>query len=371
MNNTQFTYEVAVKYIDSLWGKPVAVEALWDGDTNGWFLMMFVILKKRFGFFSYHKTYHLGNLALGSDLRVFNGTVPPYPEAKLATEIGEKLKSKYNLAFYFPSPIDPDDDCPSWTEKDKAIQCLDCQKLIIPTESPYLPKDICYNCYLKREQNQRLKDNKRCDVGVSMYLFTNDEINRIGYCTYFEDFDIAPYISEYVTTQKNDEILNIVTLERPMIEDLSKNIEQAIEKQLESYVPPTTEIKSDPSKIIHKLQFKGQKIELMERFNEHHRTIRRLLKSYETAHKALNENAVYKIYFKNGVTHRDDSVLRFIHFVQKGKTTESDIMNRYKEILTHEEVLETLIKLEKHGCLIRNNEKYVITDLGKKIISSD
>lgn len=151
MRNTQFTYQDAIDKIESLKGKPIAIEAQWDGDTQGWFLMLFVVIKK--GFYKFQKTtvHHLGNISKGGDIRIFQGKVPPYPEAILAIEIGEKLKKKYQLEFFFPSPIHPDDDCPRWTEKDKAIHCADCNKLIIPTDSPYLPKDICYNCHLVHE----------------------------------------------------------------------------------------------------------------------------------------------------------------------------------------------------------------------------
>ncbi|MEM6297775.1 MAG: hypothetical protein AAF740_03700, partial [Bacteroidota bacterium] len=90
----------------------------------------------------------------GGDIRLFQGTVPPYPESKVAQRIGEKLEEKYGLEFFFPSPYDPDNDCPRWTEKHRAVNCEDCNKLIIPTDSPYLPKEICYNCHLKREQTK-------------------------------------------------------------------------------------------------------------------------------------------------------------------------------------------------------------------------
>ena len=45
MSNKKFTFDDAVAKIDLLNGTPIAVEAQWDGDTQGWHLMMFVISK--------------------------------------------------------------------------------------------------------------------------------------------------------------------------------------------------------------------------------------------------------------------------------------------------------------------------------------
>lgn len=155
MEKTSFSYEQAIEKIERLNQKPIVVEIHWDGDTQGWFIMMFVITETGFWIFKKRHLHHLGNISGGDgDIRLFNGQVPPWPEAKNAQNIAKQLKDKFDLEIYFPSPNEPDDDCPRWWEQDKAINCADCNKLIIPTTSQYLPKDVCYNCHLKRERKE-------------------------------------------------------------------------------------------------------------------------------------------------------------------------------------------------------------------------
>ena len=132
-------------------GKPVVLEVLWEGDTHGWYLCI-TVYKKSIGLFrSKLDEYYLGRIIVGKGIKPSANL--RLTEAFLADEYGKKAIAKYGLIFYFPSPDKPDDDCPKWTERHMAIHCGDCEKLIIPTNGPYLPKDICYNCHLKREYN--------------------------------------------------------------------------------------------------------------------------------------------------------------------------------------------------------------------------
>jgi hypothetical protein len=153
MDRTPFTYEVAEQKMRQIGGRPIAVEILWSGDTQGWFLMMYAVVESGFFFWKKSGSYHLGNISNGEgDIRLFSGGVPPWPEAVKANGIAERLREKFGLEIYFPSPNEPDEDCPKWSERGLGINCADCRKLIIPSSSPYLPKDICYPCHLKRER---------------------------------------------------------------------------------------------------------------------------------------------------------------------------------------------------------------------------
>jgi|GEM_PF-1474900 len=143
-----------IQRIKAVNGLPQVLEALWDGDSNGWYLVLNLYYKRRTWWFKeiiqpYFSKARLGIISCGGDIRLFSDTVPPWPEATLAKELGQLAKDKYDLEFYFPSE-EPDDDCPAWDQQHLAIACADCSKLIIPTDSPYLPKDICYNCHLNR-----------------------------------------------------------------------------------------------------------------------------------------------------------------------------------------------------------------------------
>ncbi|MEU1694850.1 hypothetical protein [Streptomyces hirsutus] len=50
----------------------------------------------------------------GSDLRVLNGQVPPWPEAQEARETGTALAEHVNVPFHFAGPHQPDDEAPRW-----------------------------------------------------------------------------------------------------------------------------------------------------------------------------------------------------------------------------------------------------------------
>jgi hypothetical protein len=93
----------------------VAFEALWDGDSDGWYVVLSAILKSEDGY----RAQGLGALQDGGDMRLFNGQVPPWGEALLAQQFGEEPARKFGVPFYFPSPNHPEEDCPRWWERDQ------------------------------------------------------------------------------------------------------------------------------------------------------------------------------------------------------------------------------------------------------------
>lgn len=118
----------------------------------------------------------------------------------------------------------------------------------------------------------------------------------------------------------------------------------------------------------HKVKYNGIEYELADRFNADHEEISKLIYSITTTQKAISENYVYKLYFKKGITYRDDTILRFINYVCKGSTDRQTINEHYSGTLTETEVLQTLIKLEQIECLRINNEIISITTTGKNIV---
>lgn len=105
----------ALERLDALERPPVAVEALWDGDTTGWFLQLNAILP---GASSEHprftRVFLVAMRGMGGDFRVFTGTVPPWPECEMARELGQVARERWGIPFYFPSPEAPSDAPPCW-----------------------------------------------------------------------------------------------------------------------------------------------------------------------------------------------------------------------------------------------------------------
>jgi hypothetical protein len=93
--------------IQALPCRPAAIEALWDGDSEGWMVyLLAVTLEPR-------AEHHLAIVQHGTDIRLFNGEVPPWPEALEASTIGRRLAERFGVPFHFASPEKPD-FAPRW-----------------------------------------------------------------------------------------------------------------------------------------------------------------------------------------------------------------------------------------------------------------
>ena len=99
--------------ISDLDGKVSCIEALWDGDTNGWFVRMSAVMLND----SVHKAHFLVSISKGSDARLFSGQVPPWPEAIHAAKIGSQLANCFGAEFYFPSPEAPNIGMVPWLDR--------------------------------------------------------------------------------------------------------------------------------------------------------------------------------------------------------------------------------------------------------------
>ncbi|MFB9239947.1 hypothetical protein ACFFWC_31220 [Plantactinospora siamensis] len=91
-----------------------AVEALWDGDTYGWFVALYAIVERPG---RHHRRFDqewLAQFRRGGDLRLFNGDVPPWPEAAEAITKGQAVADSIAVPFHFTSPDTPDVDLPRW-----------------------------------------------------------------------------------------------------------------------------------------------------------------------------------------------------------------------------------------------------------------
>lgn len=140
--------QIALLKINQLAWKPKVIEALWDGDTQGWCLDLSVSTnefissvpereQKEFNLFIWRGS--------GGDMRLFNGQVPPWPEAQLATLVGEELSKRLGIPFYFPSPDQPNDDYARWWARDEQKRCMACRRYM------HDDRELCFLC----EQQQR------------------------------------------------------------------------------------------------------------------------------------------------------------------------------------------------------------------------
>ena len=97
-----------VEKVEALPGRTVAIEALWDGDTDGWCVDLMALTDDPAA------EHRLAMIRHGSDMRLFNCTVPPWPEAQEAETVGRALAEQFAVPFHFASPDQPDFDAPRW-----------------------------------------------------------------------------------------------------------------------------------------------------------------------------------------------------------------------------------------------------------------
>ena len=47
---------------------------------------------------------------------LFEASVPPWPEARYAADVGASLAKTIGAEFYFPAPSESDDSFPTWAQ---------------------------------------------------------------------------------------------------------------------------------------------------------------------------------------------------------------------------------------------------------------
>lgn len=95
------------------------IEASWDGDSSGWYVMVSAIEKLRDGNYKRHYITAIGHGQgeYHDFYRALHGEVPPYPEGLLAKEVGQELADSLHIPFYFASPDKPAlDEVPDWVD---------------------------------------------------------------------------------------------------------------------------------------------------------------------------------------------------------------------------------------------------------------
>ncbi len=124
----------------------VAIQALWDGDTQGWFVCLDAVFETETGF----RSQTLKTLRSGSDLRLFSGEVPPWPEAAAASKVGGALAKRLGVPFHFPAVDWPESDCPPWWALGLSTPCSECGiPLLARNDVPW--RGVWHRCHVKRE----------------------------------------------------------------------------------------------------------------------------------------------------------------------------------------------------------------------------
>ncbi len=76
------------------------IVASWDGDSVGWMVVLEIVKGGQ-------NNYVAKLQAPGGDFRVFQGEVPPWPEADVAERLGLEFAEKHGVPFLFPNRDHP------------------------------------------------------------------------------------------------------------------------------------------------------------------------------------------------------------------------------------------------------------------------
>jgi uncharacterized protein YjbI with pentapeptide repeats len=101
-----------------------AIEAYWDGDSSGWFVVLVAIAEVKGSTERHYVEADISTFqGKSGDFRLFSGQgfVPrrragptQWPEAEEAYAYGRALAEKLSVPFYFPAYIKPSDNYPRW-----------------------------------------------------------------------------------------------------------------------------------------------------------------------------------------------------------------------------------------------------------------
>lgn len=338
---------------------PVAFQALWYSDWDYLSLDLEVVIKDGLSYNT--KTLKVLKPYTFEERKIIKDEVELPKESYIADTIGKRLATEYNVPFYFPSPKSWDSDCPNWWEQDKGIKCADCGKLVIPSDSEYLPKDICYSCSVGRDSNKRIHSDESCNDNMQIHRFKDDFHQWVGSYDIVggENHSILGTFFYYkFNWQKKDKGIKVVTIEREDIIRFIEFLEPKIDKFISSYKPPIPNEFMDKFRPIMNVNIRNKIYQIRSFSNKYYYIIQEL----EDANKALNENLGYKLYYKKNMTYKEMSVWANIKRFGEIGATIIQIIEKNEPLLTKKMVLDTITELQKLNCLKKENDKILIAE---------
>lgn len=360
------TFEALEQKINEIPGTPTVLEALWDGDSDGWHLRMYLYTVAASSPEQAPEREFLEEIVLPEGAAAFTGE--RWNECVLAEELGNKAAEKYNLTFYFPSNIHPDYSCPTWADRHLGIPCTECGKLLLPGKSEYIPDDICQHCHGEQEDNKDIKKQRPLQSLAQVYLVKGEVWLHGSFWSENETSHMSQITHEKIKNLPPGNVINILQLDREEIIELKNNLEKTLDRLLDVYEIPDIPENKKRFAQLYKFTYKDNSYELMGIFNYTLDRIATLVHRLEVAEQAITGDYDYVIYFREGFTHRDDSFLRFLRFPDKAARSLTDINKKYAYLLTNAEITETLERLETIGCITINGDQVSITQVGERIL---
>ncbi|NML37284.1 hypothetical protein HHL17_08740 [Chitinophaga sp. G-6-1-13] len=351
------TYDDLCTKIAAAGGKPLALEAVWDGDTEGWHLCL--TLYTRAGRETFYEHF-LGSVEPDTNFRIPDEESLRSVEAFLVNQWGQMAAVQYGLEFYFPSPDEYTDDCPRWPQRHLGVSCADCGKLMLK-EMAARHKGVCFHCDMNRESNRKLKTNAPGSRHGIFASVKDDNISSIVRCTNGKGLSIVEGLEMDTSTWKSPSsaIVEIVITEEDILR-WKEILHGKIKIELSTAKSSLSQVQEQR---FSQLKFEGQTYYFGKWDTLDYASVTFLMGEYEPITAALAQKAVFKIFYFHDLSAREDSFMRSIHFGFKGQAATTLLINKFKKILTPEEVITTLKQMEERGLLNRQGDQLTLTTL--------
>lgn len=357
------TAAVLIEQVKASQRSPEAFQALWDGDSDGWGVDLEVVFRSK----GRYQRSHLVFLRFGGDVRLFHGAVPPWPEAKVAAELGTALAEHFGVPFWFPSPTEPDDDCPSWWEQDRAHHCEDCDKLILPRNSPHLPQEVCFSCHLRREERAKLRgDEPASATGVTVLFGNGEDDEQLGYATQAVDLMVARFALQ--TLRRADEAYTTgqLVLAGDDVQRYEAYLRTESQTLLDSWELRSAQDTPMLSAVHRKVMFEGRELDLEIRFDDDARKLYEAISELETARRAIRDGLRYWLVFRKGMTARTDRVIRLLRQLE-GDATIAALVKHCDGELDESEMRDAVSRLTELGHVVVERDSVRLTPKGRHV----
>jgi hypothetical protein len=203
---------------------------------------------------------------------------------------------------------------------------------------------------------------------ANLYVVKDEVYRSPGYATYFEDFTLAPYVDPALLQGFAPNAIHIVTLAPNALVTIQAQLAEALVEKLAAYEPAGKSSRKSHFYHFDTIHYQGVTYELEVKWHKLHEEISNLFHSWEATSKALADGARYQFYFKRGITHRDDALLRDLNYPTPSAKTVDQLVQHYRGVLTEQEVYRTLVKLEAMQCLTLASGSVTITQAGRNIV---
>jgi hypothetical protein len=320
-------------------GRPIAIQAMWDGDTDGWIAYLEVVLESGL-------TRDLAELREGDS-------------AKIANDLGTEVAARLGVPFWFPS-MTPDLDCPGWLDRNGDRACVDCKATLVLRSCHELPNDICDACRAKRKTRQQLRDDVPVDASGVTVVLTSDDGTYCGFTAPAANDPVARFALEALGRAEQLSVTDEVLVEGADLVALEAELVSSARLDLAAFDKLPVHRTFDHFK---RHVFEGRTLLLERGFHWAEWRLHNTLTELERCREAIRDGLTYRLWFRNRLSARMYHVLIFVRLGQGATITA--IGEGCREWLDEAEVRDAVDRLVATGHVTVDDNVVRVTTKGR------